>query len=325
MNRFFSIRKVMRSVIGRRCGSSLKDRDFYTVYDTPQQLRTTVTGNKFDYSVDLTLARPGDAIDSPYEITVNSSFRDFWQSACYSYDRICTSTPFTRSIGLRDQVLPFHLMLFLTSSMSHADRAKMQVGFTNAVYHWPAFPGDTFCKRFVVQSLRSTSDMKNSIVDIRCELRNQRDVLTFSCDKTMMFPFSVPPSVVEAHFVPESVNPNAFLDFLVDKAKQLQEQGSQSMSPVRPGDLILHTLSRPVTVPHLMQLATLGRLTHDRHFNTHKYSESELLVPGGIVLGLTCSLSSRDLHEVTCIMYSSIRLIILIAPKLLFVNTEIPF
>ena len=47
-----------------------------------------------------------------------------------------------------------------------------------------------------------------------------------------------------------------------------------------------------------MQLASLARLTHERHFNTQRYRDDELRVPGGLVLGMTCSLASRDLHEV---------------------------
>mgnify|MGYP001113887130 CR=1 FL=1 len=79
------------------------------------------------------------------------SLRDFWQSAFYSHDRINTSTPFARKLGFQDQLLPFTLMLFLTGSMSHADAAKVQVGFKNAVYHWPGFAGDTFKKRFKIK------------------------------------------------------------------------------------------------------------------------------------------------------------------------------
>jgi hypothetical protein len=40
-------------------------------------------------------------------------------------------------MGLQDKVLPFPLALFLTSSMSHADAAKVQVGFGAVHYLWP--------------------------------------------------------------------------------------------------------------------------------------------------------------------------------------------
>ena len=48
-------------------------------------------------------------------------------------------------------------MLYLCAAMSHADHAKVQVGFQNATYHWPAFSGDTFKKNFTIHSIRPTS------------------------------------------------------------------------------------------------------------------------------------------------------------------------
>jgi hypothetical protein len=149
-------------------------------------LGVTVRGEIFDNAVDIKLLRPGETIEVPYEVTVSHSLRDFWQSAFYSHDRINTSTPFSRALGLQDQVVPFSLMLFLAGSMSHADHAKLQVGFSNARYHWPAFAGDTFKKSFKVRSLRPTSDHRNSLLTIHCELVNQRGVVVFTCEKTMV-------------------------------------------------------------------------------------------------------------------------------------------
>jgi citrate lyase subunit beta/citryl-CoA lyase len=47
-----------------------------------------------------------------------------------------------------------------------------------------------------------------------------------------------------------------------------------------------------------MQLASLARLTHERHFNTRVFKRDELFIPGGLVLGLTHAASARDLHEI---------------------------
>ena len=41
-----------------------------------------------------------------------------------------------------------------------------------------------------------------------------------------------------------------------------------------------------------------ARLTHPRHFHHHIYNFDEIFIPGGLVLGLTCSAANRDLHEV---------------------------
>jgi hypothetical protein len=61
----------------------------------------------------------------PYELTVNSSMRDFWFSAFHSNDRVNTSTPFARELGFQDAVLPYSMILFLTGSMTHGDAAKV--------------------------------------------------------------------------------------------------------------------------------------------------------------------------------------------------------
>jgi len=290
--------------------------DFYRVSEfnpqaTAAAASSTLMGEIIDHAVDLTKARPGETIEVPYEVTISESFRDFWQSAFYSHDRINTSTPFARALGLQDQVVPFSLMLFLAGSMSHADHAKLQVGFNSARYHWPAFAGDTMKKAFTIQSIRTTSDKRHSLCTIRCTLVNQRGVTVFSCLKTMLFPFAVPPSTVDLtsdskamskddsdHNNSSSSN-SPFLQHLLTAAlPALNERGSQTLASVRPGQVILHTLSRPISSTHSMQLATLGRLTHERHFNTRQFRREEMLVPGGLVAALTCSLSGRDLHEV---------------------------
>lgn len=194
-------KKVINSIMLRSCSRisrvgftqvtcrSLSDANpfghFYKVSDinSTDDKKRPVVGEVVDKTVDLTKLRPGDKIDLPYELTINHSFRDFWQSAFYSHDRINTSTPFARNMGLQDQVIPFSLMLFLAGSMSHADHAKLQIGFGVGVYHWPAFAGDTFRKRFVIKSLRPTSDGQNTILKVGCEIHNQRDMKLFSCEK----------------------------------------------------------------------------------------------------------------------------------------------
>ena len=242
-------RKPLAAVVvsSRSYSAEEKSAKFYktetSVFDAKQGI---IRGETIDNAVDLKKVRPGDVVEVPYELTVSSAFRDFWQSAFYSHDRINTSTPFARSLGLQDQPIPFSMMLYLAASMSHADEAKIETSFSNAKYvpvsvstsvsflthshtnpslahllspslahnavlfsssalflfrrryHWPAFSGDTFKKRFVIEKLRNTSDGHNSIIDVYCEIINPRDVLVFSVSKQMMFPFVVPASEVRA-------------------------------------------------------------------------------------------------------------------------------
>jgi hypothetical protein len=274
---------------------------FYQINDLnsspSSNMNETIQGEILDHTLDLSKCRPGDIIDIPYEVTINESVRDLWHSAFYCHDRINTSTPFARTLGLQDQVLPFSLMLFLAGSMSHVDHAKLQIGFGYGVYHWPAFAGDTFRKRFILRSLKSTSNGHETIAKFSCEIRNQRDVNLFTCEKKMLFPFPIASSVITVP-VTDEMRGETFLNHLMISCEKLRELGSHTRASLRSGQLIYHTFSRPLSDTLTMQLATLARLTHDRHFNTRRYRPDEILVPGGLIYALTCSLASRDLHEV---------------------------
>ena len=185
--------------------------------------------------------------------------------------------------------------------MTHADAALVQVALDNAIYHWPAFAGDTFKKSFQVKSVRNTSDGNHTVINFSCELSNQRGRVCMSLDKRMMFPFAVPPSTLDnAPIVNPMVHTQQLLrDHLLSKAQVLSSLGSQSLARLRPQQTILHSMHRSLSLSQSQQLASLAKLTHERHFDIRKYDpKTEILVPGGLVLGLVLSATSRDLHEV---------------------------
>jgi hypothetical protein len=266
---------------------------------------SSVWGEVIEHAIDLRSARPGDKISIPYELTVSESMQDFWHSAFHLQDRISTSTPFARKIGLQDKVLPFSFVLFLTSSMTHADSAKVQVGFGKASYIWPCFPGDTFTKSFEVHSIRNTSDGNHSIFYFTCNLINQRNRICMTADKRMLFEFKVPESNITTDKLSSSSGhhidscPHLFIDHLISEGSTLHELGSQSLTKLYPGQLIFHPMNRSLTLTQAQQLASLARLTHPRHFDIRRYDPTtEIMIPGGLVLGLVSSAASRDLHEI---------------------------
>lgn len=118
-----------------------------------------------------------------------------------------------------------------------------------------------------------------------------------SADKRLLFEFPVPESkVVIPPGEPESSQ--LFRDHLLSKAHVMSGLGSQSLTPLTTGSLVLHTLARSITFSQSQQLASLARLTHERHFDVRKYdAKTEIYVPAGLVLGLTLSASNRDFHE----------------------------
>jgi hypothetical protein len=254
--------------------------------DTP-----TVPSQSIDLAVNLQDLRPGDTLEIPYELTVTDSFADLWHSAFFSNDRLQTSTPFSRKLGFQDRLLPFGFLAFLTSGMSHAEASKIQVGFGRIEYYWPGFAGDTFTKRFQVQSVRNTSDQKHSIISFQCDLINQRGRLCMRADKRMLFETQLVPSVKTERKEEEHLLRNHILS----KATLLEKEPSQSLVHLEPGLLIQHSHARCLTSSQMQQLASLARLTHPRHYTG---SSDELYVPGGLILGQVQSASARELHEI---------------------------
>jgi hypothetical protein len=112
-------------------------------------------------------------------------------------------------------------------------------------------------------------------------------------DKRLLFEFPVIES--QAVALPHPETP-LFRNHLLSKSSALGE--SHSLAPLKKGQLILHTMNRSLSQSQSQQLASLARLTHERHFDTRKYETQELLIPGGLVLGLVMSATARDLHEV---------------------------
>mmetsp|Transcript_22821 Transcript_22821/g.68511 ORF Transcript_22821/g.68511 Transcript_22821/m.68511 type:complete len:444 (-) Transcript_22821:25-1356(-) len=265
-----------------------------------------VYGETLDPAMDLATTQPGDAVDSPYELTVGEGLRDFWCSAFLSTNRLVTSRPFAQRLGFDDQLLPFDLMLFLCQGMAHATRATDEVAFENARYYAPAYAGDTFRKRFVLRSKRAPKNGRRVLVAFECEMRNQRDELVFSVDKRMMFPLS--PNSPEIRFDQSSENAeydvegHAMRKKIIEHADQLGTRGGVTLRPLDPGRLILHQAARQLSPTQTTQLAALGRVVHPRHYNPAKFAdeppEARLIVPGPLALAAVNACSGRELHEI---------------------------
>ena len=129
-------------------------------------------------------------------------------------------------------------------------------------------------------------------------------------DKRMLFQFATTPesttSTTDLEQDPQQQNQqqsadvHLFRDHLLSKATTvLAEQPSHSLARLAPGELILHTMHRSLPFSSSQQLASLARLTHERHFDIRRYERtSEILVPGGLVLGIALQATARDFHEI---------------------------
>ena len=93
----------------------------------------------------LANARPGDVIEVPYEVTVDRAFLCLWFGAFYNHDRIHTSTPFARKLGLQDQVGRPSLLRRSFGLLSVLSHGFFQTIFANPSYHLCAAPRNRCC------------------------------------------------------------------------------------------------------------------------------------------------------------------------------------
>ncbi|KAG5183722.1 hypothetical protein JKP88DRAFT_348564 [Tribonema minus] len=169
--------------------------------------------------------------------------------------------------------------------MSHADAAVVQVAYHHGQYLFPGFAGDTFTKTFRINGLRSIKATSGQMTayGIICEVINQHGRVCFVAEKTLLFPWKIPPS--EATAEPQPPRQQTLKEHFINQSEKLLALGGTSLSRLRAGQLS-------------MALSSLGRLNHDRHYNTVKYSGDELMIPGGLVYALSTAATARDLHEI---------------------------
>ena len=174
------------------------------------------------------------------------------------------------------------------------NREVLDLGFAHATYVRPAYPGDTLKQHFTIKHLKNTSNGESTIVTVGCELTNQRGQLIFSVDKSMLFPgVKQPPNKLSPPPKGAPSKPRShLLSHILYNCDALPT--TNSLALLREGQMLLHSSSRPIGANTNMQLSTLFRWTHPSIFNLKRYSEDEILVPGGLVLAATIAASSRS-------------------------------
>jgi acyl dehydratase len=253
-----------------------------------------VFGQVADKALDMTRVRVGQKLDVPYELTISTGFRDIWHSTFYQHDRVYTSDSYARSLGFDQALLPFSMLLSITGSMTHVDDRLevLDLGFRNAVYRRPAYPGDTFYKTFYISGIRETSESQNSIVTVHCDLSDANTSETvFSVDKIMMYPIQRRQNTYAAGEPSHTHFNSQVKDQIVSNYSYMST--SSTLSGLTPGQLLLHGMCRPMGRSTAMELATLLRWTHPLLYNLKRYDFDELVVAGGLVLASAHACSAR--------------------------------
>jgi hypothetical protein len=162
-------------------------------------------------------------------------------------------------------------------------------------------PQLTYCPSQSI--IAATSDGKHTAYVIFSEILNQRDKVCFHGEQTFLYPvapevaFKGPgPSMPQASAADDEIAQSLKMH-IISQSDQLAKLGSRTLRRLHAEQCIIHGLTRPLGLETSMGLSSMARLTHNRHFNTARYSEDELLVPGSLVYAHATSLAARDVHE----------------------------
>lgn len=275
---------------------------------------TIITSNK---GGSLSNTVVGQQITQPYEVTVTEGWLAIWHSCFFQHDRLYTSTPFAEKMNLKQQVIPFSMMLFQTVSMSHVDEEAdvMDLGYSDAVYVRPVYPGDTLKKTFYIKGLRASRKQASStVVTLKCEAYNQHNQLCFSCDKIMLYPYLVSSlNQAKEPLAKQNVHRSHLLEHLKNHVSN--SPVPVTLVPVHSGQLILHTFSRPTGMFLSTAINTLFKQVHPLLMGLGRFTESQLVLSGGIVMAQTISAASRELFEVLYQELISCRFLNKVAPN----------
>jgi len=251
--------------------------------------------------LDLGSVYAGQKLTIPYEVSVDSGWRDQWQAQFYQQDRLYTSHSFAKAIGFEQAPLPNCLVMFLALSMSHVDQTRdvFDLRIKHAVYEKPVYPLDTLSRRFTIHEVRESSDGKKVIVDVLCEVFNQNEERCYSLVKTMMFMKTSLGHNLTNLPMHWSAPESQFRDLVRNRSRKWPQAATAraaSFYKIEAGQLIMHSFQRPCGLS-AMNLSTQFRMTHPRLFNTSRFTPSELIVATPIILAAANACASHELFE----------------------------
>ena len=275
----------------------------------PKAMAATISASVPRYGIDLTYLRPGQVLESPYALTIDDGWRATWQSAFHASNHLETSVEFARSLGVADRMLPYSLLLNLTLCMSvepFSESCRLHLGLHDAVAERPAFVGDTFSNRILVESVRNTARGDASVIRTRHVLINQRGERVFSLTKMSYFDPVAPacvgaiePGAVGGDFAAAAAPDRSLRERMIEAVGAGRPANPASIAPdLTAGQLILHPPARPIGWSENLGLSTLLRNTHPLHFDAQRYGREDIVVCGGFVQAMAHAAGERELRQI---------------------------
>lgn len=257
------------------------------------------------YGLDFQNAYVGQIIESPYEITVDSSWLNTWAGVFYSGNYLETSLSFCQDLDLKDRVIPFSALNNLCLCMAvepFSETCLLHLGINDAINEYPAYLGDTFRCYILIEEIRNTSDQKRSVMKTQHILLNQKSERVLSFKRKTLFPY-----ILDIKKQKDSFSKPEHLGHFTENIKAwVMESNSVNTAfdkrhlgeSFQKNDLVLHEAVRHFSETENLTLSTLLKNTHPIHFNYARYSPQDIIVSGGFVMAMVMSLSMKDFKQV---------------------------
>jgi len=254
---------------------------------------------------------PGTVFQHPRGFTIDKGVARSFAAAFLQANPLYLNDEYARAHGFEaSPVCPqlvFNLVLSL-GVQNDSEKAMANLGYYNAQFLRPVYPGDTLRALTRVHDCRKRGEGKPGIVHIHTLGLNQSDQVVLQYERKIM----VPPSGKKPGQVPR--------DRAVSLAFPWQEEarvevpvtngpyprgltGDRTyLEDFEPGDIIVHEHGRTITDEHMYWTCLVGNmhpLHTDRIYSTGLGGpmSGEPIVYGGLVFAWLEGLASRDISE----------------------------
>lgn len=276
-------------------------------------------GRSLHYGLDYTSAFPGQLINSPYEVTIDESWITSWQSMVQTGNPLETSVEFCKKLGLKGRLIPFQNLVNLSLCLvveSFSESSLFHLGISNVIYERPAYTGDTLRSVMILDEIVPSSNKKYTIFKTRMLLVNQYGQRVISMKRNSLFPYIDPIHIPSKNLQTDHQDYSLFEEDtyqylqhkLLRAVKKLPASTFQNQAVFEPGELIFHSITRPMGLSNSLAYSTLYKNTHPLHINNARYDMDGLVVCGGFIIPMIHGSASRDFrlaidHEIIDTMH----------------------
>jgi len=251
--------------------------------------------------------RTGDTREHPRGFTVRASDLRGFATAFHQANPLHLNAEHARNLGFRDCPAPAQMVFNVTLSLgveNDSEAAAANLGYANAAFLRPVYPGDTLRAFTRVTGRRDRGEGRPGVVSLRTSSVNQWNLVVAQFERSILVERRGPDrdGAADGGPFPWEEAPEIELEEPLDPGASPLTGAAPCFEDLRSADVFLHGVGRSVTEEHFGWTYRLGN-THPLHFD-RLYSRAqkgalsgEPVVYGGLVFAWLEGLASRDLTQ----------------------------